>query len=66
MYLRLYTISPRYAGTLFDVFAGGCAQYRFDVDRDPHIPLMEELRDAVALFPRRQSNSTCATHMGWS
>jgi len=64
MYLRLNAISPRYAGTLFDVFAGGCVQYRFDVDRDPHIPLMEELRDAVALFPRRQSNSTCATHMG--
>jgi hypothetical protein len=53
-YLRLNMISPRYAGTLYDVFAGGCVRYRFDFDRGPHIPLMEELRDAVALFPRRQ------------
>jgi hypothetical protein len=53
-YLRLSSISPRYAGTLFDVFAGGCVRYRFDFDRGPHIPLMEELRGAVALFPRRQ------------
>lgn len=53
-YLRLRSISPRYAGTLFDVFAGGCVRYRFDFDRGPHIPLMEELRGAVALFPRRQ------------
>jgi hypothetical protein len=53
-YLRLSSISPRYAGTLLDVFAGGCVRYRFDFDRGPHIPLMEELRGAVALFPRRQ------------
>lgn len=53
-YLRLSSISPRYAGTLFDVFAGGCVRYRFDFDRGPHIPLMEELRGAVALFPRRE------------
>ena len=53
-YLRLSSVSPRYAGTLFDVFAGGCVRYRFDFDRGPHIPLMEELRGAVALFPRRQ------------
>jgi hypothetical protein len=53
-YLRLTSISPRYAGTLFDVFAGGCVRYRFDFDRGPHIPLMEELRGAIGLFPRRQ------------
>ena len=53
-YLRLSGISSRYAGTLIDVFAGGCVRYRFDFDRGPHIPLMEELRGAVELFPRRQ------------
>jgi hypothetical protein len=53
-YSRLTSIAPRYAGRLFDVFPGGCVTYRFDFDRGPHIVLMEELRGAVGLFPRRQ------------
>jgi hypothetical protein len=53
-YSRLTSITPRYAGTLYDVFPGGCVRYRFDFDRGPHIAAMEELRGAVGLFPRRQ------------
>jgi hypothetical protein len=53
-YLRVRRISPRYAGTLFDVFPGGCVRYRFDFARGPHIGLMEDLFGAVDLLPRRE------------
>lgn len=53
-YLHLRSISPRYAGTLSDVFPGGCTTYRFDFARGDHIPLMEELQSAVGLFSRRE------------
>ena len=53
-YLRLAGISPRYAGTLLDVFPGGCVTYRFDFARGPHLGLMEELLATVDLLPRRQ------------
>ena len=52
--IRLLSISPRYAGTLSDVFPGGCVTYTFDFARGPHIALMEELDAAVRLFSRRQ------------
>ena len=52
--IRLQTISPRYTGTLTDVFAGGCVTYRFDFARGPHIALMEQLSATVGLFPRRE------------
>ena len=51
--IRLTAVSPRYAGTLIDVFPGGCVTYRFDLPRGPHIPLMEELRATVGLVSRR-------------
>jgi hypothetical protein len=53
-YLLLAGISPRYAGTLLDVFPGGCVTYRFDFARGPHLALMEELFTTVDLLPRRQ------------
>lgn len=53
-YLRLRSITPRYAGTLYDVFPGGCVSYRFDFARGPHIALMADLFEAVDLLPRRQ------------
>lgn len=53
-YLLLDSISPRYAGTLLDVFPGGCVTYRFDLARGPHLALMEELFATVDLLPRRQ------------
>jgi hypothetical protein len=52
--IRLEAISPRYTGTLTDVFAGGCVTYRFDFARGPHIGLMEQLTSTVGLFPRRE------------
>lgn len=52
-YLRLTSVSPRYAGTMSDVFPGGCVTYSFDFSRGPHIGLMEELTTAVGLFSRR-------------
>ena len=53
-YSRLRTISPRYAGTLMDVFAGGCVTYAFDFVRGPHIALIEEFENAVTLYPREE------------
>jgi hypothetical protein len=52
--VKLASVSPRYAGTIFDVFPGGCVSYRFDFARGPHIGLMEDLGDTVGLFSRRQ------------
>jgi hypothetical protein len=52
-YSRLQSVSPRYSGTLLDVFVGGCVTYRFDLPRGPHIPLMEEFEAAVVLYPRQ-------------
>ncbi|HEX2048516.1 MAG TPA: hypothetical protein VHF27_12165 [Acidimicrobiales bacterium] len=52
--IRLEAVSPRYTGTLTDVFAGGCVTYRFDFARGPHIALMEQLGTTIGLFPRRE------------
>ncbi|MDQ4071181.1 MAG: hypothetical protein M3203_17180 [Actinomycetota bacterium] len=52
--IHVATISPRYTGTLADVFAGGCVTYRFDFARGPHIALMEQLDTIVGLVPRRE------------
>jgi hypothetical protein len=53
-HLRLRSISPRYAGTLYDVFPGGCVMYRFDFERGPHIALMEDFQASIGLFSRRE------------
>ena len=53
-YTRLTSISPRFAGTLYDVFPGGCVSYRFDFTLGPHIALMEQFEAAVGLYPVRQ------------
>ena len=52
--LLLDSVSPRYAGTAFDVFPGGCLRASFDFPRGEHIPLMEELAALVELVPRRE------------
>jgi hypothetical protein len=52
--LALGSLSPRFQGTLFDTFAGGCVSYRFDFPRGPHIALMEELQAMVGLVARRE------------
>jgi hypothetical protein len=53
-YLRLSSISPRYAGVLTDVFPGGCVRYRFDFERGPHIVLFDQLETAIGLYSRNQ------------
>ncbi|HEY8301113.1 MAG TPA: hypothetical protein VIG48_04385 [Jatrophihabitans sp.] len=53
-YLTLASIDPRYAGTMYDQFPGGCVSYRFDFARGPHIALMAQLAAAVGFVPRAQ------------
>jgi hypothetical protein len=53
-YTTLRTISPRYSGSLIDVFPGGCVSYQFNFQRGPHIALIENFESAVALYPRQE------------
>ena len=47
------SVSPRFTGRFYDVFADGCVTYEFDFARGPHIALIDELQQAVQLYPRR-------------
>ena len=53
-YTRLVSIRPRFAGTLLDIFPGGCVSYAFSFALGPHIALMEQLKSAVGLYSRQQ------------
>ncbi len=53
-YLHLASIDPRYAGTAYDEFSGGCVTYSFDFERGPHIALVQEFQAAVSLVPRHE------------
>jgi hypothetical protein len=53
-YLRLDSVAPQYAGTLYDVFPGGCVMYRFHFERGAHIQLMEDFQGSIDLFSRRE------------
>jgi hypothetical protein len=53
-YLALRTIAPRYSGSMYDVFPGGCVKYSFDFERGPHIALMAQLQAAVAFVSRTE------------
>ena len=53
-YTRLTSIAPRFAGTLYDVFPGGCVSYLFDFALGSQIALMEQFEQAVGLYPRQQ------------
>ena len=50
--LRLDSVTPRYAGQMFDAFPGGCVSYEFDFARGAHITLLDELLTMVGLYPR--------------
>ncbi len=52
-YIRPRSIDPRYAGTLIDVFPGGCVSYQFDFARGPHIALMDDFEHEIGLRARR-------------
>ncbi len=53
-YTRLSSISPRFAGTVYDVFPGGCVSYSFDFTLGSQIALMQQFEEAVGLYPRQQ------------
>jgi hypothetical protein len=53
-YTRFTSISPRFAGRLYDVFSGGCVSYSFNFTTGPHIALMEQFEGAIGLYPRQQ------------
>lgn len=53
-YTRLTSITPRFAGSLYDVFPGGCVSYSFDFAMGSQISLMEQFEQAVGLYPRQQ------------
>ncbi len=58
------SVSPRYAGRFYDVFADGCVTYEFDFARGPHIALIDELQRAVHLYPRRQLRQELHDQLG--
>ena len=51
-YLAVESIATRYAGTLSDVFPGGCVTYQFDFARGPHISLIDDFEHVVGLRSR--------------
>ncbi len=53
-YTRLTSIAPRFAGSIYDVFPGGCVRYAFDFALGSQIALMEQFERAVGLYPREQ------------
>lgn len=63
-YLRLRSIRPRYAGTMFDVFPGGCVSYAFDFARGPHVALMADLQAAVGFVSRVQLRQRLHDQLG--
>jgi hypothetical protein len=54
-YVRPGSVSPAFAATTYDVFAGGCVTYRYSFakgENAEHIGLLNQLFRAVELFPR--------------
>lgn len=63
-YQQVDSVSSRYAGRFYDVFAGGCVIYGFDFARGPHIALVDEMLRAVHLYPRRQLRQELRADLG--
>ena len=63
-YRELVSISPRYAGTMFDVFPGGCVSYQYDFERGVHISLLEEMAESVQLVARRDVRADLRHQLG--
>jgi hypothetical protein len=63
-YTRLDSISPRFAGTLYDVFPYGCVSYRFDFALGSQIALMEQFEQAIGLYPRQQLRLVLRQELG--
>jgi len=63
-YTRLTSIAPRFAGTLYDVFPGGCVTYAFNFTLGSQIALMEQFEQAVGLYPRQQLRLVLKRELG--
>jgi hypothetical protein len=63
-YTRLDSISPRFAGTLYDVFPGGCVSYEFDFAPGSQIALIEQFEQAIGLYPRQQLRLVLKQELG--
>lgn len=63
-HLRLRSVRPRFAGTSYDVFPGGCVSATFSFPTGPHIPLMEDLASIVELLPRRELRHDVREQLG--
>ena len=63
-YTRLYSLTPRFAGRLYDVFPGGCVSYAFDFAGGSQIALMEQFEAAVGLYPRQQLRLVLKQELG--
>jgi hypothetical protein len=63
-YQRLSALSPRFIGTTYDVFEGGCVVYRYELTSGPHIGLYQEIHDAVGLFPRQTLSDDLHADLG--
>ena len=63
-FTRLYSLSPRVTGRLYDVFPGGCVTYSFSFPLGVHIGLMEEFESAVGLYSRQQLRVTLEQQLG--
>jgi hypothetical protein len=63
-YTRLASITPRFAGSLYDVFPGGCVSYSFDFAMGSQISLMEQFEQAVGLYPRQQLRLVLKRELG--
>lgn len=63
-YQRLSALSPRFIGSTYDVFDGGCVVYRYELASGPHIGLYQELHDAVGLFPRQALHDDLRADLG--
>jgi hypothetical protein len=63
-YTRLDSISPRFAGRLYDVFPGGCVTYTFDFALGSQIALMDQFEQAIGLYPRQQLRLVLKQELG--
>ena len=63
-YLALRSIAPRFTGTLYDLFPGGCVTYAFDFQRGPHIALMADLEAAVGFVSRPELSRSLRHQVG--
>lgn len=63
-YTRLASVAPRFAGSLYDVFPGGCVTYAFDFTLGSQIALMEQFEQAVGLYPRLQLRLALKRELG--